>query len=346
MIKKLTLIIVIGITSLTCWHFFQTNYIKQVEKNRGKLVEVFARATETDQNSRLKQLNIPYLIRSKSEGDPEYSTIQEEGKPTIRIKKNDRVKKLSNSEKINNIIQTFLYSRNPVKVETLDSIFHKELSTEIPGVKTAVVYIDNINKDTSYSREDTLIGLSVISTNRYYYGMRNEIILQASTELPVLYILFNESIALLTIISIWLILIIPSIFILVKDIKRKTTQLCSPVVNTYNGSSHCITINNGLILDTSLCQLVGNNKSVPLTKQSIQLLALLLNSPDYFLTYQEIINQLWGSIENKGQERLTQSIKRLRESLEEFPEIIIENLRGAGYQLKIDNKDNNSKNKD
>lgn len=82
------------------------------------------------------------------------------------------------------------------------------------------------------------------------------------------------------------------------------------------------------------------------TKQSIQLLALLLNSPDYFLTYQEIINQLWGPIENKGQERLTQSIKRLRESLEEFPEIIIENLRGAGYQLKIDNKDNNSKNKD
>jgi len=345
MIKKTIILLFILITSLICWYFILLNYKKVVESNREKVVEAFNRSIETDWKLRLKQLNIPYVILSNQKGDSEYATIQEEGKPTIRIKKTERMKKLSNSEKMNNSFQTFLYSTNPIKIETLDSIFHKELSAEIPDVKTAILYIDNMNKDTLYSRKDTLNGISVISTKRYDYGILNEISLKASTELPVLYILFNESIALLTIISIWLILIILSIILLVKNIKRKATQLCSLAVNTCNGSSHCITINNGLILDTSLCQLVGNNKSVPLTKQSIQLLALLLNSPDYFLTYQEFINQLWGPIENKGQERLTQSIKRLRESLEEFPEIIIENLRGAGYQLKIDNKDNNSKNK-
>jgi len=70
-------------------------------------------------------------------------------------------------------------------------------------------------------------------------------------------------------------------------------------------------------------------------KQSVQILELLLNSPDYYLKYDELIFILWGKVESKGQERLIQSIKRLRESLKWCPEITIENIRKEGYRLLV-----------
>ena len=53
------------------------------------------------------------------------------------------------------------------------------------------------------------------------------------------------------------------------------------------------------------------------------------------IPYDEIINEIWGEIEVKGQERLTQTIKRLRNNLADCPEITIENVRGYGYKLII-----------
>ena len=70
MIKKNIILLFILITSLICWHFILLNYKKVVEANREKVVEAFNRSIETDQYSRLKELNIPYLIRAKSAGDP------------------------------------------------------------------------------------------------------------------------------------------------------------------------------------------------------------------------------------------------------------------------------------
>ena len=92
MIKKNIILLFILITSLICWHFILLNYKKVVEANREKVVEAFNRSIETDWKSRLKQLNIPYVILSNQKGDSEYATIQEEGKPTIRIKKTERMK--------------------------------------------------------------------------------------------------------------------------------------------------------------------------------------------------------------------------------------------------------------
>ena len=48
-----------------------------------------------------------------------------------------------------------------------------------------------------------------------------------------------------------------------------------------------------------------------------------------------MLTEIWGEIEVKGQERLTQTIKRLRNNLADCPEITIENVRGHGYKLII-----------
>ena len=109
---------------------------------------------------------------------------------------------------------------------------------------------------TLSSIKEPLIGMSVISTKRYYYGMRNEIILQASIKLPFLYILFNDSIDSLIVFFIWLLLTISYVVLLIRNIKEDSNKLNFSIANNYNESSNCFTINNGLILDTSLCKLV------------------------------------------------------------------------------------------
>ena len=80
---------------------------------------------------------------------------------------------------------------------------------------------------------------------------------------------------------------------------------------------------------------IWTDRKIKLTSQSVQIIELLLSNTDYYLSYDELIFKLWGKVECKGQERLTQSIKRLRESLKWCPEITIENIRKEGYRLVI-----------
>jgi len=75
--------------------------------------------------------------------------------------------------------------------------------------------------------------------------------------------------------------------------------------------------------------------TIPLTELLCKVLSLFLKRPNQIIPYDEIINEIWGEIEVKGQERLTQTIKRLRNNLADCPEITIENVRGYGYKLII-----------
>ena len=96
-----------------------------------------------------------------------------------------------------------------------------------------------------------------------------------------------------------------------------------------------IYINDAIYLNTNKFLLVRNESSIPLTELLCKVLTLFLKRPNQIIPYDEIINEIWGEIEVKGQERLTQTIKRLRNNLADCPEIIIENVRGYGYKLII-----------
>jgi|GEM_PF-1595879 len=337
MTKKTIITLFILLISILGCYYIQSSYQIIKKKSKEKIVEAFNEAIEIDKNSRFKQLNVPFLIGSSPQEASEYSTIKEDGKPTIKIKKTQRMKQLSSSEKINNGFQSYLHSNNPIKAETLDSIFQNELIKEIPDAQTYVCYTDNLNKRIFYSRKDTFNLDSGISTAKLNYGVRNEITLQGFAILPLSYIIYQGSDYFLTIILSWLTLILLLISAIKFLTKKKESTSESKIFISKNNEEPVfhIQITNSIFFDTSQYQLIQKNNFTPLTKQSGQILELLLKSPDKYLPYGVIINQLWGPIGDNGQERLMQAIKRLRENLEEFPSISIENIRGAGYRLYI-----------
>ena len=97
-----------------------------------------------------------------------------------------------------------------------------------------------------------------------------------------------------------------------------------------------IYINDAIYLNTNKFLLIRNESTIPLTELLCKVLSLFLKRPNQIIPYDdEIINEIWGEIEVKGQERLTQTIKRLRNNLADCPEITIENVRGYGYKLII-----------
>ena len=62
----------------------------------------------------------------------------------------------------------------------------------------------------------------------------------------------------------------------------------------------------------------------------------LWNAPNCYLEYEQLIETLYGKSVKNGKERLAQLVKRLRdEILCQTPDLTIDNMKGKGYQLKI-----------
>ncbi|MDD4515702.1 helix-turn-helix domain-containing protein [Massilibacteroides sp.] len=57
-----------------------------------------------------------------------------------------------------------------------------------------------------------------------------------------------------------------------------------------------------------------------------------INKPDYFLTKEEIANELWKGLDDNTN-RISQIIKRLRSALASIPEIEIKNIPRVGFRL-------------
>ena len=314
--KKLLSILLIIIISLFYIYSMITLYNKLVSNNKTLIQSALEKAIDIDKDIRFKQLNAPIWIGAVPKDTTEYTTLEHENKPTIRIKRSDTTKKMGQTEKLNHVLQTFLHIENPVNVNVLDSIFNHELQKKALKAQTAIGYIDNISGKNITNRTDSIFFRSVCTTDTLTYGIRNEVSFIGYAKIPTLYIINQGKYQILGISLIWL-----TTFIFLSlwrfSIKKSQNKL------------------DAEIIDSKLCLLIKDDRKIKLTSQSVQIIELLLSNTDYYLSYDELIFKLWGKVECKGQERLTQSIKRLRESLKWCPEITIENIRKEGYRLVI-----------
>ncbi|MPM09781.1 hypothetical protein SDC9_56104 [bioreactor metagenome] len=294
------------------------------------------KAIEIEKDMRLKKINTPIWISSVPKDTAEDTTHKYENRPIIRFKQSDEANKIGQTEILNHVLQTFLHIENPVNVNVLDSIFNHELQREALIAQTAILYIDNISGKNITNRTDSIFFRSVYTTDTLNYGIRKEVSFIGYAKIPIFYIINQVKYQILGISFIWL-----STFIFLSlwgfSIKKSQNKLFAEI-NRSNIDISCETlqlITKELFLDKDLCLLIKNDRKIKLTSQSVQIIELLLSNTDYYLSYDELIFKLWGKVECKGQERLTQSIKRLRESLKWCPEITIENIRKEGYRLVI-----------
>lgn len=108
--------------------------------------------------------------------------------------------------------------------------------------------------------------------------------------------------------------------VLVKDVKSTATRL-------YN-------LGTNVNFDAEKRIISEGEKQVTLTNQSAELLELFLQGDDYTLSVNAISEKLWkakGNYEN----RVYQTINRLRVCLKEFPSLSIDTVSVGNYQLKI-----------
>lgn len=334
--KKILSLSLIAIISFACIYSMVTSYHVLRLTNKILIKEALVKAIDIDKDIRFKRLNAPLWIGSIPEDNSEYTTLEHDKKPTVRIKRSNTIKNMGQTEKLNHVLQTYLHSENPVKVISIDSIFNQELQKRQLTTQTAIRYIDNINGKSVISCNDSAFLKSANATDTLTYGILKEVSFQGYARVPASFIVNRGKSQFLGISLIWL----TSFLLLawwgfatakpknIVDIQIPNSEIDEP------SNSH-LQISEELILDTKLCLLIKKERKIRLTGQSVQILELLLNSPDCYLKYDELILKLWGKVESKGQERLIQSIKRLRESLKWCPEITIENIRKEGYRLLV-----------
>lgn len=107
--------------------------------------------------------------------------------------------------------------------------------------------------------------------------------------------------------------------VLVKDVKSTATRLYNLGTNVYFDAEKRIISEGG--------------KQVSLTNQTAELLEHFLQGDDYTLSVNAISEKLWK--DSNYENRVYQTINRLRVYLKEFPSLSIDKVSVGNYQLKI-----------
>jgi two-component system, OmpR family, response regulator len=88
------------------------------------------------------------------------------------------------------------------------------------------------------------------------------------------------------------------------------------------------------VIDKDKLVVESGETSVSLKRKECELLFVLASSPGKIFTRNQLIEKIWG-FDYEGDERTVDvHIKRLREQLEEFEDIVITTVRGLGYRLE------------
>lgn len=95
-----------------------------------------------------------------------------------------------------------------------------------------------------------------------------------------------------------------------------------------------------LELDIKAHRVFVDGKKVILTPRDLSVLLFLAEHPNQTFTRDQLIDQVWGWEYDGSDRAVDLSIKRIRKSLQDWPETEgeIRTLRGLGYQLSVDKK--------
>lgn len=95
-----------------------------------------------------------------------------------------------------------------------------------------------------------------------------------------------------------------------------------------------------VILDIQTRTVTYDGRTVKLNPKEYSLLELFLSYPRHVLSYDAIIDRVWSGESVPTQSCIRTHIKRLRKAFNavDYPEEVVENVRGLGYRLKLLNE--------
>jgi DNA-binding winged helix-turn-helix (wHTH) protein len=312
--------------------FISVYYIGSTHDLLKKSSDCFSEAVNEDRIFRLREANIPIYANLSPEDTASQMTIEREGFSTIYKEKTDSIRQLSNTTILNHTTQTILLHKNPIHVNMLDSLFRTELQKENIKAQTVIQYTDNTTNKTYYSHGDSLPRKGFERLPEVIAGIDGEITLRASVKLSPAGIIRNAAPAMGGITFIWVILMSVLIYF---TLKKENVATATEQPERNRGQS----IDN-LYLDADRDCLIYNQKEIHLTEQYIQFLSVLLNNPDHFASYEELIKKMHGEIgEKAGKERLSQLVRQMRTKVFVYiPEVELKNVNRRGYKVVLTEK--------
>jgi DNA-binding winged helix-turn-helix (wHTH) protein len=320
--RILTIVVGIMVTLLGLYLGFQA-YDKEDKRLKNCLETAFDLAVDSEIDNKTKELPVTVFPGSGPDSIHSQITLYKENE-TVTLEKPDSINNLSFVEKLRNVQQTYLFKMNPIPPSVFDSLWRMELRKQDIAVQTAVLYTNNITKETGYSHTDTLFYTSAYPIEKRTLGVGHEITLQGFAKITPLAVIKQSTSQFVLLFTLWILTIGFLIFFLFH--KRRTV---------YSRQSASQT--TGVILDMDKLLLTYNGHNVQLTKDMIKCLKVLWDSPEHCASYEELISSLYGEQVTiaVGKDRLNQTIKRIRNKLDTIRGIEIQNIPHKGYQLHI-----------
>ena len=247
--------------------------------------------------------------------------------------------------------QMFISFENPNRAFTLDSLFQEELKSEGIMARTAVSFLQG---DSLVSCSNKPLSRAGIALDPIVFGVEQD---QRQIELQA-YVLFSHSYLFSRMPLIWGLILLWCILVIIMYIwqRRKNVEhneaAVTPVtpvpVALSSDASEWIEIAQDVFFSKKTGELKDQDHKVFLARNRLRAFICFWEAPDHTVSYPVFCNDVLGrplsedesTEENKKFNRairksMTQTIKRLREDLINFPELSIENASGLSYRLNI-----------
>ena len=314
------------LVTVACGYLLHVLYKEAREVYYGKSVDSFLLAINNEKEIRMDRSHT-FFSHTRKETASDSIVLKGE-QESIVLEKPDSVKNMAFHEKQNHMEQSYLFMAGKhTKIHVLDSLWRMELLKNKISAPTAVLYRNNITGENCLSRDDSLFYVSAGQMPEIKLGIRGEITLQGFVRISSFTVMAANIEKSAWIIIVWLIVAGSAAFLAFH--KKRKTSATIPAEEEFRLGEY-------ISLDTNHQTLIYQHQKIQLTKQSFQLFEFLWNQTDHFANYEEMTYFLYN-IRNldKTDNRLFQSVRRLRKSLEEIPEVKVENIQNKGYQIVL-----------
>lgn len=299
----------------------------------------FQQSVDKDFHERIPDDEVDIRIGSSNTQSNQVSISQND---TITYhEKTGKEEELSVIEKTSNALHSYLYYDNPVNVTKLDSLFHSQLIENNIKAQTAVVYTDNPRQQTYKSREDAGFYKSAYITEAITSGVAQEVTVQGFAKVSFLTALSrSRSFIPLTIAGLAL---SAFFFYLASHKKKKVNYIpVADLQEALQDDTIQIHLVGDLYYDRHVkCFRLNNENIYNFETTPAKVFESLLKGHGSFVSHKDLIDLCWddpASFQAK-KKRLNQLILRLNHDLERVSCVNIQNVRGKGYRLIIENKD-------
>jgi len=342
--SRLYLIIAVSVVAISAGYWHSSSL-------RSKVSEVWKQTLWEDCTNRMREINVKKKHIFSSTTSSNIKIVTE--KQTFQLKK-DCIKSLTTEEKDFLADQYYLLSKNPVKIERLDSLFRLKLKENGLNFKTVVFFYNNdSDKKRFYSTENNVI-LSDYLKLTYKVDIQDVIVLEGYVKGSCLEkILWGKGYYIL------LTLILLGTLVLLVLEKRKLKRFrhvvledrlpleipqtlpVEPVRQYVEPVTELVEAHTQITLTVFLNErkhtLVYMDKEISLAPKVFGLFYLLSQGKDYFQSYDFLLQSLWTDEGSADKKHLEQIVIRLRKGLKDIPWLSIDAIWGSGYQIKVKN---------